>query len=205
MHKLVAENLAKRFGPLRVFSDISFEVSSGEVLSIVGPNGPGKTTLMLLLLRAGHATRGEVRYLDGDSSLDEDSVRRSTSLVAPYLNLYDNLTAEENLWFFASVSGYGATGKQINGLLKKVALEGRGHDLVTAYSSGMKQRLKYAVALLTEPSFLFLDEPTSNLDSDGKRIVFDLIEELRKDRVIVIATNEEEEQNLADKLCRVNQ
>lgn len=184
-------------------SDISFEVAAGGSLAIVGPNGSGKTTLLLLLLGQYHPTRGKVTFLEDDRPMEMESVRGRTALVAPYLNLYDHLTAEENLVFFSTVAGRPAGGRRINDLLQRVGLEGRGHDQVRAYSSGMKQRLKYAVALMKEPDFLFVDEPTSNLDEAGKRMVFDLLSTYRKRAVVVIATNEPEEQQLADQLCRV--
>ncbi len=203
MYKIEAEKLAKRFGPTKVFSDISFELTTGEVIAVVGPNGSGKTTLLKLLLKAGYPSRGTVTYSRDNNPMDRSAIRDATSLVAPYLNLYDNLTGEENIVFFASVGGCQITGKKINQMLSQVGLEGRGSDLVAAYSSGMKQRLKYAVALLSDPACLFLDEPTSNLDDTGKKIVFDLIAEYREKAIIVIATNEKEEQNLADKFCRV--
>jgi heme exporter protein A len=155
------------------------------------------------LLRGYHPTKGTVMFTEDGTPLSEDRLRGETALVAPYLNLYDRLSAEENMVFFATVAGAGITGKQINKLLERVGLEGRGPDSVGSYSSGMKQRLKYAVALLLDPSYLFLDEPTSNLDEDGKRIVFEIIEELRRSKIIVIATNEPEEQQLAAKVCRV--
>jgi heme exporter protein A len=120
------------------------------------------------------------------------------------LSLYDHLTAEENLKFFASVAGDRVTGKEINNLLKGVGLEGRGLDDVAGYSSGMKQRLKYAVALLNKPAFLFLDEPTSNLDEAGKKIVTEIIERYRTESIIVIATNEKQEYGLAGEICRLD-
>lgn len=205
MYALVAENLGKRFGPLKVFSGISFQVATGRSLAIVGPNGSGKSTLLMLLLGQYYPTVGTVAYRQDDTSLDEDAVRGATALVAPYLNFYDHLTAEENLTFFANASGRYLTGKQINATLSRVGLEGRGDDPVATYSSGMKQRLKYAAALLKEPAFLFLDEPTSNLDQPGKEMVRGVIGELRPKTVILIATNEEEEYTLADGVCRVNQ
>ncbi|MEW6051427.1 MAG: ABC transporter ATP-binding protein [Candidatus Zixiibacteriota bacterium] len=205
MYKLTVEGLAKRFGPRKVFSDISFQLTTGQSLAVVGPNGSGKSTLLMVLLAGLRATRGRIEYTDGDRALDDAEIRARTSLVSPYLNLYDSLTAEENLTFFAAVSGGNITGKEINALLGRVGLEGRGDDLVGAYSSGMKQRLKYAVALLNKPAFLFIDEPTANLDDAGKRIVFDLVEEQRSKAIIIIATNETEEQGLAGQLCRVGQ
>jgi len=205
MCRLSVTNLAKRFGPRKVFSDISFQLETGDSLAVVGPNGSGKTTLLMTILNGYHPTRGEVTFYRGGRRLAESQVRTSSSLVAPYLNFYDDLTAEENLKFFASVTGRNVTGKEINSLLARVGLEGRGMDLIRAYSSGMKQRLKYAVALLGRPEFLFLDEPTSSLDEHGKRIVFDMIEEYRKNGILVIATNEREEYSLASNLCRLDQ
>jgi len=205
MYTLKVENLSKRFGSRRVFSDLSFELATGQSLSITGRNGSGKTTLLMLLLGLHHATRGRVDFLREGETLSESSVRRGTALVAPYLNLYDQLTGEENLVFFATLSGINLTGKRIDELLAAVGLEGRGVDPVGAYSSGMKQRLKYAVALLKEPAFLFLDEPTSNLDADGKAFVRRFVETRKQDSVVVLATNEEEDYSLTDGLIRLGQ
>jgi heme exporter protein A len=203
MYRLTVTDLAKRFGPRKVFSNISFELETGDSIAVVGPNGSGKTTLLMTLLRGYHPTRGSVVFAEDGAPLDENRLRGETALVAPYLNLYDRLSAEENMVFFATVAGAEITGKQINQLLERVGLEGRGADAVGSYSSGMRQRLKYAVALLLDPSFLFLDEPTSNLDEDGKRIVSEIIKEYRSSKIIVIATNEPEEQQLASKVCRL--
>lgn len=204
MYSLIADNLGKRFGPLKVFSGISFRLDSGRSLAIVGPNGSGKSTLLMLLLGQYHPTAGTISYESDGSPLDEDGVRCATALVAPYLNFYDYLTAEENLVFFANASGCHLTGKQFNETLKRVGLEGRGDDQVGTFSSGMKQRLKYAAAILKKPAFLFLDEPTSNLDQSGKELVRAVLDELRANTVILIATNEEEEYGYADGVCRVD-
>lgn len=200
---LRAENLAKRFGSRKVFKNISFELSTGDSIAVVGPNGSGKSTMIMTLLGTYRPTRGTVSFLEDNVSLDQNKIRPLTSLVSPYLNLYDGLSGEENLSFFATVSGLHVTGQELNGLLEKVGLEGRGPDLVGSYSSGMKQRLKYAAAIMGEPAFLFLDEPTSNLDRDGKEIVFQIVDEFRSKAIIVIATNEEEETALASQICRV--
>jgi heme exporter protein A len=205
MYTLKVENLGKRFGSRRVFSDLSFELVTGQSISITGRNGSGKTTLLLLLLGLHHATQGQVSYLRNAEPLPESAVRVDTALVSPYLNLYDQLTGEENLVFFATLSGVNLSGKRIDELLATVGLEGRGTDLVGAYSSGMKQRLKYAVALFKEPAYLFLDEPTSNLDIDGKLFVRQLVESRRRNSIVVIATNEEEDYSLTDGLIRLGQ
>lgn len=203
MFTLKVNELAKRFGSRKVFTDISFELNTGQSISIVGPNGSGKSTLLRLLLYLLHPNKGQVKYSFDGKRLDGDAIRDRSSLVAPYLNLYDQLTAEENLKFFSSVAGHHVTGKEINNLLALVGLEARGMDNVADYSSGMKQRLKYAVALLNKPDFLFLDEPSSNLDDDGKRIVGEIIKQYRDKSIIVIATNEPQEYGFAERVCRL--
>ncbi len=205
MSKLVVSKLMKRFGPRKVFSDISVELETGQSLAIVGPNGSGKSTLLKCLLGLYRPSKGKIEYFNAEGPLTEDDFRASTAFVAPYLNLYTQLSGEENIKFFAMMRGVNVTGKQVDGLLARVGLEGRGTDLLGEYSSGMAQRLKYAVALLGEPDFLFLDEPTSNLDEPGKKIVFDVIEEYRSRAIVVIATNEPEEYRLAQSQCRVGQ
>lgn len=204
MHRLVATNLAKWFGTRKVFSKINFELVSGESMAITGPNGSGKSTLLSILLSVNRPTRGQVEYFEDDNRLDENMTRSRISLVAPYLNLYDHLSAEENIKFFATFTQGYVTGKTINSLLERVGLEGRGNDHVAGYSSGMKQRLKYAIAILNSPEFLFLDEPTANLDDDGKKAVKDIIEEYRSKSIMLIATNEKEEASLAAKECRLD-
>ena len=203
MYTLTTDNLGKRFGWRRVFSGISFQLSTGESLAIVGENGSGKTTLIMLLLGHHHPTWGHVRFEHDGKELSDSQIRSHASLVSPYLNLYDSLSAEENLAFFSAVTGGHITGKQISALLARVGLEGRGEDMVGSYSSGMKQRLKYAVALLKDPSFLFLDEPTSNLDESGRKIVSEIVEDYRRRAIVVVATNNSEEQGFADRLCRL--
>ena len=212
MYGLTAEKISKRFGSRKVFTNIEFDLSVGDVLAVVGANGSGKTTLVKTLLGEYRPSNrlspvlGEIaaHYGTPFHIYDEAGIRENTSLVAPYLNLYDSLSGEENIVFFASVAGLHLTGKEINALLDRVGLAGRGEDLAGAYSSGMKQRLKYAVALLSEPKFLFLDEPTSNLDEAGKKIVYDVIDEYRKQAIVIIATNETEDQSFASQICRVD-
>lgn len=203
MYNLKATNLSKRFGARKVFSDIQFDLAIGQSVAVVGPNGSGKSTLLKVLLSLLRPSKGTVEYSLENKAMTEADVRAKTSFVAPYLNLYDHLSAEENLKFFCTVAGEQITGKEINRLLDRVGLEGRGNDLVAGYSSGMKQRLKYAVALLNDPKFLFLDEPGSNLDEAGKAIVTQIVNERRPDSIIVIATNEKEEYNLAQQVCRL--
>ncbi len=203
MINLDVKNISKWFGTRKVFENISFSISSGQSLAVVGPNGSGKTTLLKLIIGLVVPTRGEVFFSANGRKLDFDEYRPVLSLVGPYLSLYGSLTAIENLQFISKVNGSKISELEIRNMLELVGLDGRGDDFVSAYSSGMQQRLKYAAALIKNPSILILDEPTSNLDDEGKKKIFDLINRYRPDSIIIIATNEKEEHSLADNTCQL--
>ncbi len=181
-----------------MFRDVGFELSTGESIAVTGPNGSGKSTLVTILLGLLEPSQGQVCYCAGGAAkMSTEQFQRRCLLVAPYQNLYDQLTAEENLKFFASLRDLSPTGKELSHFLTKVGLEGRGDDRLEEYSSGMKQRLKLALALVLRPSFLFLDEPSVNLDQAGKQVMRQIIDDLRGESVLVIATNETDEVSLA--------
>ena len=205
MLAIKVESLKKNFGERKVISSLNLEISQGESVAITGPNGSGKTTLLKLLLALLRPSSGKVTYFDNDRVISQAELRHRISFVSPYLSLYDQLSAEENLQFFTAVRGGNITGKEIDSLLHRVGLEGRGMDLVSDYSTGMKQRLKYAVALSNKPDFLLIDEPSSGLDDSGKAMMTALIEEQRSGSIIIIATNEKEEYSLASQQCRLDQ
>ena len=205
MLKLEVQNLAKRFGARRVFENINFSLDPGQSIAIVGPNGSGKSTLLRLIIGLNIPTKGKVVFSDNGKPLEFDAYRRRLALVSPYLSLYGSLTGKENLRFFSKVNGDNISNEEIDSLLTQVGLQGRGEDFVSAYSSGMLQRLKYAVALAKNPEILMLDEPSSNLDEAGKKAVAKIIELRRAKTILIIATNEKEEYSLAERLCQLGQ
>jgi heme exporter protein A len=115
--------------------------------------------------------------------------------------LYDELTAVENLSFFAGVAGFRFEFSELENRLEAAGLQGRGHDFVGSYSSGMKQRLKYCLALLRAPDLLILDEPTANLDERGKQLVNNIISSHQG--IAVIATNERSELDYGDQFIQL--
>lgn len=203
MFRLESVNVTKRFGLRIVVRNVSLALSQGESVALIGPNGSGKTTLLLTLLQQYRPDSGTVTFFEQSNKLTTDTNRRHTVLVAPYFQMYHELTAEENLRFFLSVSGCEATGKEISTALERVGLEGRGADILRTYSSGMQQRLKLAHALLKRPKFVFLDEPFVNLDTAGKQIASELIQSWCKEAIVIIATNEADEQALAQRSVSV--
>jgi heme exporter protein A len=204
MYKLEVENLFRSFGPRRVLRDISFSLQTGDSLAVIGRNGSGKSTLLHILAGLTAPTRGKITFSCNDEKIDRREAKKRLSYVGPELTLYDSLTAIENLEFFATMRGISLDQALIQKILDMVGLEGRGDDYYRGYSSGMKQRLKYATALLNDPDYLLLDEPTSNLDEEGKKIVSQVITRQKENGILIIATNEKEEYDFARKRYRLD-
>lgn len=201
--RLIIDGLAKRYPGRPVFSGISAVVDKGRKLVIAGPNGSGKSTLLRIICGFVRPTRGRVTFERENSSLTRTEMRPYIGLVSADLVLYDELTAFENLSFFAGLAGLHHSTEDLSARLNAVGLEGRGRDLVSSYSSGMKQRLKYCLALLREPEMLLLDEPTANLDEDGNALVDNIIRSF--EGILIIATNENSELKYGDEIIRLGQ
>jgi len=195
--------LSKSFDGRDVFADITEVVSQGECLVITGPNGSGKTTLLRIMAGLLRAGAGSVEYFLGDSVTQGQGLKRNLSLVSQDLALYDELTALENLHFLSRIQDCHFSKKELAQRLSQFGLGGRGNDLVGSFSSGMKQRLKYLYALLKEPKFLLLDEPTANLDEEGVRLVDEIIKSQKRDAIVVLATNERSELNYGEKTLQL--
>ncbi len=201
--KIEAAGVGKDFGVKKIFRDINFEVSAGESIAIIGPNGAGKTTLVRIICGLIRPSRGEMVYSNGTEKITRENFFRYLGLVGPYLELYEELTALENMRFFARMRGIENADERITELLDFVGLHKRGKDQVRTYSSGMRQRLKYVFALLAKPEVLILDEPTSNLDVHGIDTVYRIMEEQKKDKILVIATNDQEDLKYGDRQVAV--
>ncbi|MBI3909946.1 MAG: heme ABC exporter ATP-binding protein CcmA [Armatimonadetes bacterium] len=191
--QLRLENVGKWYGRRRVFDGVSLELAHGECLVVTGPNGSGKSTLITVLAGLQRPTTGVIRLCEKGAALPREAWRHVVGWVAPDLTLYPELSARENLDFFARVLGRPADAARRDRLLARVGLAGRENDLVRAYSTGMRVRLKYAFALLNEPRLLLLDEPTATLDADGMALVDEIIAEQRCRGLLVLATNDPRE------------
>jgi heme exporter protein A len=195
---LTLHDVAARYGARPIFSGISLTLQQGEVLVVSGANGSGKSTLLRLLCGLQQPAHGQIRYtLDGADYAPRE-VLHAAGFVAPDLALYRELTARENLRFFADVRGLEVSHPWIDALLQQVGLAERGDERVACYSSGMVQRLRYACALLHRPAVLLLDEPTVTLDTHGVAMVEQVVAQQRQVGMAVVATNEPRELELGD-------
>jgi heme exporter protein A len=195
---LNAQSIEKYFGEKLIFKGINFNLHRGQSLAITGPNGSGKTTLMRILCGLIRPSAGKITYEIAGERVTVNHIYRYTGLVGPYLELYEELTAIENLSFFAKMRNLKEPHAIIMDLIERVGLIGRENDPVKNYSSGMRQRLKYAFALLHQPQFLLLDEPTSNLDAEGTSIVYDIMKEQKENKILIVATNDQSDLKYGD-------
>jgi heme exporter protein A len=196
-------DLAANYGARRVFAGVSLKLHAGETLVVAGHNGSGKSTLLRLLCGLQQPTAGRVLFHTGSARYAPHEARALIGWVAPDLQLYRELTALENLAFFARVRGLRRTRADLEALLEAVELGGRGDDLLAAYSSGMAQRLRYAYALLHAPGVLLLDEPTVTLDERGAALFERVVARQRERGITVIATNDPRELRFGDYVLRL--
>jgi heme exporter protein A len=187
--EILAEGLGKAFGRRDVLRDVSFTVARGGFLTLFGPNGAGKTTTLRLLATLLKPTSGSVSVAGHDLRGDPTPVRRAIGFISHDPLLYRDLTAHENLRFYADMYGVADAEGRIAELLARVELSHRRNDVVGTFSKGMQQRLAIARALLHEPRVLLLDEPHSGLDPHAVDLLDGLLGEIRAEHTFVMATH----------------
>ena len=172
-------------------------MEKGEAFALLGPNGAGKTTLIRIVATLLRQDSGEVRVLGYDVREEPQEVRRRIGVVSHNPFLYEELTARENLEFYARA--YGVAESRVDEMLKMVNLLEREDDLVSTFSRGMKQRLSIARALLHSPEVLLLDEPTTGLDLKGRRDFYNLLGKLLAEGTTLLMTTHHLDE--AERLC----
>lgn len=196
--RLELHDIAASYGARRVLQQITLTLHQGETLVVSGANGSGKSTLLRLLCGLQQPASGTIYYHYRGTCYTPRQAMHLIGWVAPDLALYRELTGRENLRFFAAVRGLQRSDAQLDELLARVGLAGRGDDRVACYSSGMTHRLRYAYALLHHPPILLLDEPTVTLDAYGMTVVAGVVEAQRTAGITVIATNDARELRFGD-------
>ena len=182
-----APELTQRFGEFTAVDRVSFEVQPGEILGYLGPNGSGKTTTIRLLLGLLRPTSGRASVLGFDTAREAEAVRARVGYMSQKFALYDELTAWENLGFYAGVYGVREQDR-LTEALRQVGLEGIERIRAGELPIGWRQRLALATAIVHRPTLLFLDEPTSGVDPSARRAFWDLIYELAESGVTALVT-----------------
>jgi heme exporter protein A len=184
------EGLTRAFGVRKALDGVGFALPAGAFLSIFGPNGAGKTTLLRVLTTLLNPSAGTARVLGLDVVKDAVELRGRIGLISHNPLLYPDLSAEENLHFFAEMYGIDESSTRVRELLDSVELDHRRFDLVRTFSRGMLQRLSIARALLHRPEVLFLDEPYSGLDPHAMDILDNLIAQVRDQHTFVMVSHD---------------
>ena len=182
----------RRFNREWIFRNATRSFSSGTSYAITGANGSGKSTLLQCLAGMLRLSEGKMRYLETDKERPEEQVFRSVSFCAPYLELIEEMNLIEFLDFHGRfkpfVNGFGTPD-----IIRIIGLEQSAEKQIRYYSSGMKQRVKLAQAILSQTPAVFLDEPCTNLDAAGIERYHSLVTKFGKDRLIIVSSNDEVE------------
>ena len=184
------QGLSKAYGIMPVLQNVHLTINRGEFVALLGPNGSGKSTLLRCLTGLTKPTEGKLTIGGWEMPQEAMAVRAQIGIVGHQNLLYSNLTATENLRFFARLYGISQLGQneRIPALLDQVGLTRRSRDLVRDYSRGMQQRLSIARALLHEPDVLFLDEPYTGLDQTAAASLDELLDQTRTTQQTIVMT-----------------
>lgn len=202
-------SLTKHYGDIVAVDHVSFEVKSGEIFGFLGPNGAGKTTTVRLLTGQTKPTSGLAKVAGFDTVNESTQAKERIGVVPEVSNLYDEMSAWDNLIFAAQLYGVPKSerNKRATELLELFGLYERRKDRVGNFSRGMKRRLTIAAALIHKPDILFLDEPTTGLDVQSSRMIRNLIKELNKSGATIFLTTHyiEESDQLCQRVAIINQ
>ena len=203
MNMIEVEKLTKRFGNFTAVDNVSFQVGKGQIFGFLGPNGAGKTTVIRMLCTLLRPTEGSATVAGFDILKQPDKVREHIGLVAEKIILYDQLTAAENLTLFGRLNNLPEKEirQRIDKWLGRLQMERWRNNQVGTFSTGMKQRINIARALLPHPDVLVIDEPTMGLDPQTTRAIHEFISELSQEEITVLLTTHD--MNEADSLSHV--
>ncbi|MDX2002518.1 MAG: ABC transporter ATP-binding protein [Chitinophagales bacterium] len=180
-----------------ILRQVNYEFVSGESYAILGPNGSGKSTLLQLVAGLVSPNRGNIEYIGKQGSIPVESLYKHLGFSSPYMQLMEDFTLKEQLVFHKGFRHY-INKMEVNDVLMLMALEKEANKLISNFSSGMKQRVKLALSVLTESELLLLDEPATNLDTAGITWYQALLKDYRQDRTLIVSSNRLEEYEMCE-------
>jgi ABC-2 type transport system ATP-binding protein len=199
------EHVNKELGKRQILKDVTLAVKQGDIFGYLGPNGAGKTTTIRIILGLMAATSGKVSLLGQDVQVEK--VRQKIGFVLEADGLYDNLTAYDNLLYYAKLYDVAQPAQKVNEVLKLVGLAERTKDKVGTYSKGMRQRLALARAMAPDPEVLVLDEPTAGVDPTGqieiRQLMLDMIHKEHK-TILLSSHNLDEVQRICNRIALIH-
>ncbi len=198
---LVVESLEKRYNRQQIFNNINLQMKSGESCAIVGSNGSGKTSLLKILAGIDRDHKGAFEYSNAGEAVKHSEVKNMISYSSPILQLYQELSALEHLQFFCNID---VVPKDYKDLL---LLDGKmdfSHKKISELSTGMQQRVKIMLAFALDRKVWLFDEITLGLDVVGKKLIYDLLDRKKHDKIMLFATNDPVELNCCDRIVSLD-
>ncbi|MFD0795290.1 ATP-binding cassette domain-containing protein [Mucilaginibacter litoreus] len=195
---ITLNKIGRRFNREWIFKNIDYSFHQGESYAILGANGSGKSTLLQVLNGSLTPSAGKITYNDGTAEIEAENIHRHLSLSAPYLEVIEDFSLNEMINFHFKFKLYKA-GMDKQAVTDLLNLQGSHNKQIKHFSSGMKQRLKLALAFCSDTPLLMLDEPTSNLDTQGIDWYLSLIEQFSSGRLTIICSNQQHEYGFCKK------
>ena len=204
---IIVENLSKNYQKKEAVKDINFTIGENEILGLLGPNGCGKTTTIAMMLGLLKPTKGKVIIHGKDIEINRISLLHKMNFISPYIELPKKLTVRENLIVYAKLYGVKKIKNRIEYLSNKLRLDEFVDEKTGELSSGQKNRVSLAKALINEPSVLFLDEPTASLDPETGDFVREFIENISQEKkmsILLASHNMDEVKRLCKNVLMMN-
>jgi ABC-type multidrug transport system ATPase subunit len=195
--EILLDDIGRRFNQEWIFKNVDFQFVQGQSYAVLGPNGSGKSTLLQVLAGSLSPSKGTITYSHQEKTIDVEGVYKHLALATPYLELIEEFTLLELLNFHFKFKKI-MNGWTVQKLIQFLQFESSANKEIRYFSSGMKQRVKLALAFGTDSPILMLDEPTSNLDSQGFSWYLEMIPEFSKNRLLVVCSNQAHEYDFCD-------
>ena len=200
--KISLDSVGKRFNREWLFRAFTYEFTTGNYYAITGPNGSGKSTLLQVIAGATLHNEGKIDYAIEDRVLPEDTIYRYISIAAPYLELIEEMTLFEFLDLHDKLKGWTET-VNTTMIIKILGLQSSASKQLRYFSSGMKQRVKLAQAIFSNVKVILLDEPNTNLDTDGIELYHQLVQEYCKNQLVIVSSNDKNEYDFCNHLIDI--
>jgi len=182
------QQASKRFNKEWIFRNLDYTFELGQHYALIGNNGSGKSTLLQIIAGYSSLTKGTIHWSDNDHT----TIFQQISFAAPYLELVEEFTTMEQFDFHATFKTLQPS-ISVNDIIERIGLKNSAHKQIRYFSSGMKQRLKLALAILSDTPLLLLDEPCSNLDKEGYTLYAELIQQFAQHKLIIVGSNDPQE------------
>ncbi|RNI34520.1 ABC transporter ATP-binding protein [Hanamia caeni] len=200
--KISLTKIGKRYNHDWIFRNLDFDFHAKKHYAIIGPNGSGKSTLLQIISGATIFNEGKISYVENDTAIVSENIFQKIAFAAPYLEVIEEMTLTEFFTFHQKMKGW-LEGLDTQKIIEVSGLKNAAHKQIRYYSSGMKQRVKIAQAILSNVPIILLDEPLTNLDEEGILLYHELIKKFCHNRLLIVSSNDKNEYSFCDEILDI--